>query len=147
MQNQRSLMSTGIVCGTLVWFGWIQPLPPKMRPKQASSKEFGQAHENQVGHVLRPNLGVLSTGPSNPGPSKSRLLTEPGAEAVTIPSPNLESPKELDDEVAQGSPPSPELADPELHLDHQSLSTDSQLPDLQATNTQRKAKRRNRVIF
>ena len=46
---------------------------------------------------------------------------------MTIPSPNLESPKELDDEVAQGSPPSPELADPELHLDHQSLSTDSQL--------------------
>jgi hypothetical protein len=69
----------------LVWFEWTRPLPPKKRPKQASSKEFGQAHENQVGHVQRPNL---------------------------------ESPKELDDEVAQGSPPSPELADPKLHLDH-----------------------------
>ena len=51
------------------------------------------------------NLGVLNPGLSNPGPSKSRLLTEPRAKAVTIPSPNLESPKELDNEVAQGSPP------------------------------------------
>jgi hypothetical protein len=90
--------------------------------------------------VQRPNLGVLSPGPSNPGPSKLRLPTEPGAEAVTIPSPNLESPKELDDEVAQGSPPSPELADPELHLDHQSLSMDSQLADLQAAKYAAKAK-------
>jgi hypothetical protein len=60
---------------------------------------------------------------SNPGTSNPELPTEPGDKAVTLPSesPNLGSPKELDDEVAQGSPPIPELTDPEFHLDQQSL--------------------------
>jgi hypothetical protein len=136
-----------------VWNDWFGSdtttdglLPSKKRlkgPNPVSSKEFGQAHENQVPveHVQHPNQrpstisyvnwnGLVLPpkkrpipGMSNPGPSNPKLPTEPGDKAVTLPSesPDLGSPKELDDEVAQGSPPIPELTDPEFHLDQQSL--------------------------
>jgi hypothetical protein len=50
---------------------------------------------------------------------------------VIPPSPNLRSPKQLEYEVVHGPPPNPELTDPELRLDHQSLSTDSEPADVQ----------------
>ena len=105
-----------------------EPPPPK-RLKLESSNEFDQAQEYRVAHVHQPNPGLSNAGPSNAGPSNPRLPTEP---VMTLPSPNLGLPKELDDEVAQGLPPGPELTDPKLHLDHQSLSTDSQSVDPQA---------------
>jgi hypothetical protein len=69
-------------------FGSESLLPPKKRPKLASSKEFSQADENQVVHAQRPNPGMPSPGPSNPGPSNPGLSSLPGDEAVTLPSPN-----------------------------------------------------------
>jgi hypothetical protein len=89
------------------WISWtnLENQPPPKRPKPASSKEFGQAQEYQE---------VQSNpGPSNSGPSDPRLPTEPA--------PNLGLPKVLDGEVAQGSSPTPDSSDPELHLDHRSL--------------------------
>ena len=117
-----------------------EPPPPK-RLKLESSNEFGQAQEYQVAYVHQPNPGLSNPGPSTPGPSNPRLPTEP---VVTLPSSNLELPKELDAEVAQGLPPGPELTDPELHLDHQSLSTVSQPVDPQATIFVGKAKESRR---
>jgi len=52
---------------------------------------------------------------------------EPEHEVATPPSPNPGSPKEPEDEVVPGPPPSP---NPELPLDHRSLSADSQPEDL-----------------
>ena len=52
----------------------------------------------------------------------------PEHEDLTPPSPNLGSPKEPENEVVPGPPPSP---DPELHSDDQSSTVDSQ-PDLEA---------------
>ena len=94
----------------------LEDSSPK-RLKLASSGEFGQAQEYQS------NLRPSNLGPSNPG-----LPTEP---VVILPSPNLGPSKDLDDVVAQGSPPRSDWTDPELPLDRLSLS-DSQPVDPQA---------------
>jgi hypothetical protein len=65
---------------------WNGPSPTKKRPMPTSSNEYGQAVENQVEHVQqsdlplqkRPNLGVSSPGPSNPGPSTQGFQMSPG---------------------------------------------------------------------
>jgi hypothetical protein len=98
------------------WNYWMN-LEDSPSPGPVSPEEFGQAHEYQVEDSPSPGAGSP---------------TEPEHEVVTPPSPNLGSPKEPEDEVVHGPPPSPELTDPELHLDHQSLNADSQPVDLQA---------------
>jgi hypothetical protein len=73
--------------------------PPPKRPKPSTSKEFGQAQENEVAPV-QPNPGPSDPGPSNPwkgfgqaqenvqpnpGPSNPGLPTEP---VLALPSPD-----------------------------------------------------------
>ena len=52
----------------------------------------------------------------------------------------IRSPKVLDNDVAPGPPSSPALTGPELNLDHQSLSTNSQPVDLQTAIYEAKGK-------
>ena len=102
------------------WERWIDE--EDLLPRPASPEGFGQAHKYQV-DPLNP--------PSTSGHAPSPPVHEPEHEAVTPspPSSNLGSPKEPEDEVVPEPKSSP---DPELHLDHQSLSTESQPVDLQA---------------
>jgi hypothetical protein len=61
----------------------------------------------------------------------------------------LEPTEETENEVAPGPPPTPELADPELNSDPQSLSANSQPVDLQnavyAAKGKAKAKQSRRI--
>jgi hypothetical protein len=84
--------------------------PPSPRP--ASPEEFGQAHKFQVDPLDPPSTSGYAPSPPEP---EHEVATTP-------PSPNLGSPKELEGEVVPRPPPSP---DSKLHLDHQSLSADS----------------------
>jgi hypothetical protein len=103
---------------------WISldDLPP---PRLALPEEFGHESGHEYVTVDRVDHGQQS----NPGPS-----TKPEHEVVTAPLPNLGSPKVSDSEpedreVVARPPPS---SDPEVHLDHQSSSEDSQPEDPQA---------------
>ena len=89
-----------------------------------------QAHEHQMVHVQQPNRG----------PSDPRLQTGPGNSAVTPGWPNLPIPDDLNHEVPPGQRPTPELTDPELHSDHQSLSTGIQPADVLAAIYEAKGK-------
>ena len=119
------------------WDYWtnLEDQPPPKRPNPESSKEFGQAHEDQE---QQPNPGSSNPRPSDPetwipGPSNPRLPTGSRHEVVIAPSPNPVLAEELKYEAAQHeSPPSPELTDPKLHSDDQSSNTDSQPVDLPA---------------
>jgi hypothetical protein len=98
--------------------------PPPAGP--ALPKGFGQAHWFKV-DPMNP--------PSTSGYAPSPPLAEPENEVVTPPSTDLGSPikpQGPEDEVVHEPPTSPELTDPELHLDHQSMSSDSQPVGLQA---------------
>ncbi|KAF8491694.1 hypothetical protein F5888DRAFT_964582 [Russula emetica] len=81
------------------------------------------AHWYQVDPMNPPSTSGYAPGPPP---------TEPENEVVTPPSLDLGSPKEPEDEVVPGPPTSPELTDPELHLDDQPLSSDRQQVDLNA---------------
>jgi hypothetical protein len=95
-------------------FNWMnfEGLPPSSR-RPAAPKEFGQANEYQMEHVQH--------WQSNLGPS-----TDPDFDWNYYPVSEVHPPS-----TSAGSPapssPEPELTDPELDLDHQSLSTDSQV--------------------
>ncbi|KAF8502826.1 hypothetical protein F5888DRAFT_1667482 [Russula emetica] len=117
------------------------PLPPK----PASSKESGQAQESQpeVENVQQPNPGPSESAdpadfdwtywtnledPPPPKPASPKEFgqaheSQPEVENVQQPNPGLSNP----------GPSNPSLpTEPELHPDHQSLSTDSEMDDLQA---------------
>jgi hypothetical protein len=100
------------------WEYWKNADDPP--PEPVSPKMFGQAHKYQVDPLNPPSTSGYA--PSPPEPEHEVVTPSP-------PSSNLGSPKEPEDEVVPGPPSSP---DPELHLDHQSLSADSQPVDLQA---------------
>ncbi|KAN0105466.1 hypothetical protein V8E52_010992 [Russula decolorans] len=109
------------------------PVPvPKSRPliHPSADPEFDWEYWKNADD---PPPEPYQVDPLNP-PSTSGYAPsppEPEHEVVTPSSPSstLGSPKEPEDEVVPGPKPSP---DPELHLDHQSLSADSQPVDLQA---------------
>ena len=79
-----------------------------------------------------PNSRPLDPGTLNRGPSDTRFQTEPGDMVATTGWPDLPMPNNLALDVLQGPRPSPESTDPELHLDHQSLSTEIKPEDLPA---------------
>jgi hypothetical protein len=92
------------------WMNVEDPPPPE---------EFGQAHKYQVDPLNPPSTSGYAPSPPEP----EHEVVTPGP----LPS-NLGSPKPEDEAV----PRPPSSLNPELPLDHQSLSTDSQLADLQA---------------
>jgi hypothetical protein len=99
------------------WEYWMNAEHPPLG--SASPEEFSQAHRYQVDPLNPPSTSGYA--PSPPEPEHEVVTPSP------LPS-NLGSPKAEDEAVAR--PPS--SPNPELPLDHQSLSADSQLVDLQA---------------
>jgi hypothetical protein len=89
-----------------------------------SSEKFDQTHEDHVVQVPPPNL----VGPSTAEPFNQGLLPSEPWYGLS---------EGLNNEVAQGLPPRPDSTDPELHSDHQPLSTDSQPPDPEAIEAAR----------
>jgi hypothetical protein len=85
-------------------------------PRPTSPKEFGQTYKYQADDGNQPSTSGYAPSPPEPG---HEVVTNP-------PSPNQGSSKDPQDGV---SPPS---LDPELYLDHQPLSANSQPVDPQA---------------
>jgi len=127
-------------------FDWAHWTAYVNRPSASPPKEIGQTSEDQAGHVQQPapgssttsdvdwnNYPVLDSSASfvHPSSTSAGLPTEPEQEVATPPSPNTGSNKEPEYDVTHGPPSNPELTDPELQLDDQSLSTDSQPMDPQ----------------
>jgi hypothetical protein len=127
-------------------------------------KDFDQAHQYQIGHVQQTNPGPsadpdfdqhnwmnvedspllrlappgpLSPRPSNAGPSKPGLSNP---RRPTLPWLKLRPPEVSDDEVFQGTSPTQELTDSELHSGLSSTDSDSQEADLQASTYAGKGK-------
>ena len=114
-------------------FGPDDRLPSPEHPGPSFSKEFDQAHEDHVAHVEELNTRPLNTGPLLPWPDDPRLLTEPESWEVTSEEDPLAGLPNASDHVVpvpEGPPQSPELTDPELHSDHQLLSTEIQQADV-----------------
>jgi hypothetical protein len=110
--------------------------PSSTAPMQGSWDRFNALWDDQWwykpgAHVPQPNA---DPGPLTELDSDRNLMSahQPEQEVATPPSPDLGSPKEPEYDVVNEPPPSPGLTDPELHLDHQSLSTDSPPVDLLA---------------
>ena len=109
------------------WYHWSTVASP---PKPSSPKEFGLVPEHQMGHVQQPNAGPPTGADSDFDWGHWTSVDDPLAPA---PRPAASTPpKEPENEVIHGPPPTPESTDPELHSDPQSLGTGSQPVDLQA---------------
>jgi hypothetical protein len=117
------------------WNFWMNHVN---RPGQgpASPKEFGQASGYQAEHVHQPDP-VPSTA------SDSNRIYSPAPVSVVHPASTSEgSKKEPEYDVFYGPRPTPELTDPELHLDDQSLSLDGVQAAIYAAKGKAKESRR-----
>jgi hypothetical protein len=124
------------------WNYWtnLKDEPPPKRLKLASLEEFGQAHAQQspsIDSVLENSVGLddlppplkdseANPRPMEPGTSNPRPLdpgtSNPGPADSGMSPEEPEEPEEPEHEVNKGPPASPELTDPEVHSNHQSLS-------------------------
>ena len=99
------------------WDSWLNAPDP---PPRSPPKEFGAAHWSKVDPAHPPSTSGYGPSPPLSMPEENEAVTPPSA------APDLEPQKEPESEVLNEAPP---RLDPELHLDPQSLSTDSQLAD------------------
>ena len=110
---------------------WDRDLSDSPSPTRRPTLLKGQSSNYQADDVKEnENEVVTPTSPWSDLGSSSE--TEDEVVAPSSPSSDRGSSTESDDEGVHRPPPSPELTDPELHLDHQSLSADSQPVDLLA---------------
>jgi len=127
-------------------FDWNYWMAYVNRPGQgpALPKEFGQANKYQAEHVQQPNPVPSTASDSDRIHSPAPVpVVHPASTSAGLPTePEHGSKKEPEYDVFHGPRPTPELTDPEFHLDHQPLSTDNLLAAIYAAKGKGKESRR-----